>query len=150
MPESRTLIAMPPSGTGDAAMRHRSAGGGELHGVGKQVQHDLAQPSFIAAQQRQVFRRDTLQRHPRGPRGGVHHAPAGRQQVGRHQLGFDQLNTAGFDACHIEDVIDQGQQVAAASLTALAYSPIRWPRASASATIAASWPIASENPITAF
>ena len=84
---------------------------GELDGIGRQVQQDLAQAVRIAAQQRRHFRR-----HPpaKSESFGGRAAAQGREgvlrgaaQVEVHALQLDLLR---LDLGQVEDVVNQGQQ----------------------------------------
>ncbi len=92
--------------------RHRSARRGELHCIGQQVQHHLLERPVVGLDFGQVA---GLQRHGQpGLLGPPAHQPDG---VLAHVDQIDRLDAqghlAGLDLGHVQDVVDQRQQVLA-------------------------------------
>ena len=101
---------------GLGADAHHAVLGGELVGVGQQVDEHLGEPRAVAREQRQLLgnrdrERLAALREERGDHGG-----GIRDHVGdRHGLAADR-ELAGFDAHALEEVVDELRQAARAAL----------------------------------
>ena len=85
--------------------------GSKFEGIGQQIQNDLPQPNIIA----NIAFLAHVALHPEGNpsafRAGRQHALDGTQQLIHGKRGTAQGHLAAFDAAHVQNIVDQAQQI---------------------------------------
>ncbi len=109
--------AGPAGGAGPQPLEDKGdlpAGLGVLHGVGQEVDEYLVQPQLVAQQQlRQAAPGVQRKALGLGPGLGQHHGVQIVHQLGQAELGHVQAGLAALDLAHVQDVVDEVEQVLA-------------------------------------
>ena len=95
----------------DAHPDHHLPFGGELHGVGTEVEQDLPDPGAVPEERRRNVRLDVDQElDPFGVGGARQDPPDVVDDAGQVERGLLDLELAGLDLREVEDVVDDHQQ----------------------------------------